>query len=161
SRLPLGPRTDTVAPPPDERGILSDGPITGAEPDAGARAAARDRAREVRDLHEMQDKRRRAIVRGGIAAGRVLIVAIVTLVFVYPRDEHRGPDNMSSDGIRIGADLKAVRSPGLQPGESPRPYASNDPSVVDIRLYVDYLCAACGQFEQSNGEQLRSWAMTG
>ncbi|MBX3195432.1 MAG: thioredoxin domain-containing protein [Microbacteriaceae bacterium] len=140
---------------------MSDGPITGAEPDAGARAAARDRAREVRDLHEKQDKRRRAIVRGGIAAGLLLIVAVVTFVFVYPRDGYRGPENMSSDGIRIGADLKAVRSPGLEPGETPQPYPSNPPSVVDIQLYVDYLCAACGQFEESNGAQLRSWAMTG
>lgn len=139
---------------------------SGAEPpatesDVDARAAARDRARELRDLHDKQDKRRLQIVRGGIAAGLVLVIAVIALAFMFPRDQVRGPQNMQSDGIRIGEDLKAVRTPALEPGVEPRPYETNPPSVVDIQIYVDYLCAACGQFEQSNGEQLRSWARTG
>lgn len=135
---------------------------SGAEPDAaGARAAARDRARELRDLHAKQDKRRRLIVQGGIAATLLVVIAIVALVFLLPRDENRGPQNMLSDGIKIGTDLKAVRTPGLQPGAQPVPSAANEPAVVDIQLYVDYLCDACGQFAESNGEQLRSWAESG
>lgn len=141
---------------------MTDAEFPGADPDAaGARAAARDRARELRDLHAKQDKRRRLIIQGGIAAALVLIVAVVALVFLLPRSENRGPQNMLSDGIKIGEDLKAVRTPGLQPGAAPVPSAENPPSVVDIQLYVDYLCDACGQFSEANSDQLRSWAETG
>ncbi|HWM33820.1 MAG TPA: thioredoxin domain-containing protein [Pseudolysinimonas sp.] len=127
----------------------------------GTRAAARDRARELRDLHAKQDKRRRLIVQGGIAAGILVIVAVVAIVLFLPRSQNRGPQNMLSDGIKIGADLKAVQTPGLPPGSTPVPSQTNDPSVVDIQLYVDYLCAECGRFEAANGDQLRAWARSG
>lgn len=140
---------------------MTDGDLPVPEPDAGARAAARDRARELRELHAKQDKRRRLIIQGGIAAALVLVVAIVALVFLLPRDQNRGPENMLSDGIRIGEGLRADRTPGLRPGATPVPHEPNAPSVVDIRLYVDYLCADCGRFSQSNAEQLRRWAESG
>jgi protein-disulfide isomerase len=142
---------------------VSHGENPGAELDAaaGARAAARDRARELRELHQKQDKRRRLIVQAGIAAALVVIVAIVGIVLVLRPAETRGPQNMLSDGIKIGEQLKAVQTAGLQPGGDPVPSESNPPAVIDIRLYVDYHCAECGRFEQTNGEQLRNWAATG
>jgi protein-disulfide isomerase len=145
----------TQAPPPGAG-------YPGAEPDSGGtRAAARDRARELRDLHAKQDKRRRLIAQGAIAAAILLVVAVVVVVLNLPRNETRGPQNMLSDGIKIGQDLKAVQTPGLQPGFHPVPSETNAPSVVDIQLYVDYLCPECGRFEDANGAQLRTWAETG
>jgi len=126
-----------------------------------ARAAARERARELRDLHKKQDKRRRLIVQGAIAAGVLLTVAIVVLVLIVPRSETRGPQNMLSDGIKIGEQLKAVQTLALQPGASPVASEPNPEGVIDIQLYVDYLCASCGQFEAGNVAQLRSWVETG
>jgi protein-disulfide isomerase len=157
----------TTGPTPDF------GPGTGAaEPDqasaraaapdqASARAAARERARELRDLHKQQDKRRKMIVTGLITAAVLLLVAVVVIVLILPRTETRGPQNMLSDGIKIGQELKVVQTPAQQPGQLPVPSPPNDDSVVDIQLYVDYLCSSCGLFEASNGEQLRSWASTG
>jgi hypothetical protein len=134
----------------------------GLEPDgAGARAAARERARELRELHQKQDRRRRLIIQGSIAAAVLLLVAAVVLVLIVPRTETRGPQNMLSDGIRIGEELKAVQTPGLQPGATPVESAPNADGVIDIRLYVDYLCASCGQFWDSNASQLRSWVENG
>ena len=138
------------------------GEYPGAEPDqAGARAAARERARELRDLHKQQDRRRRLIVQGGIALGVLLIVAIVAVVLIVPRTQTRGPLNMLSDGIKIGEGLKAVQTPPQKPGQSPVASAANPPEVVDIQIYVDYLCTECGLFEAGNGDQLRSWADSG
>lgn len=144
---------------------MSDGPYPGpvpGEPEAAsARAAARDRARELRDLHKKQDRRRRMIVQGLVSAAVLVLVAVVVIVLIVPRAESRGPQNMLSDGIKIGTELKAVRTPAQQPGQLPVPSEANPTAVVDIQLYVDYLCASCGLFEQANGEQLRNWALTG
>jgi protein-disulfide isomerase len=137
------------------------GDYPGAEPDS-ARAAARERARELRELHRKQDRRRRLLLQGGIASGVVVILAVIAIViFLFPPDATRGPQNMLSDGIKIGEDLKAVQTPGLQPDADPVPSAENPPEVVDIQLYVDYLCANCGTFQQRNDEQLRSWVESG
>ena len=46
------------------------GDYPGAEPES-ARAAARERARELRELHKKQDRRRRILLQGGIASGPV------------------------------------------------------------------------------------------
>jgi hypothetical protein len=138
------------------------GPESGVEPDpVDARAAARDRARELRDLHKKQDKRRRMIVQGSVSAGVLVLIAVVVLILIVPRAQARGPQNMLSDGIKIGTDLQAFQTDGQQPGQLPVASQPNPPAVVDIQLYVDYLCAACGQFEAANGAQLRSWAQSG
>jgi protein-disulfide isomerase len=68
---------------------------------------------------------------------------------------------MLSDGIKIGADLKVEQTAAQQPGQQPVPSAANPSGVVDIKIYLDYLCANCGLFDQANGAQLRSWAETG
>jgi hypothetical protein len=137
------------------------GEYPGAEPES-ARAAARERARELRDLHKKQDRRRRLLLQGGIASGVLIIVAVIAVViFVFPPTETRGPQNMLSDGIKIGEDLKAIQTEPLQPGQKPVPSAANAPEVIDIQLYVDYLCADCAAFQQANDEQLRSWVSSG
>ena len=140
---------------------MTNGEYPGAEPES-ARAAARERARELRDLHNKQDKRRRRILQGSIAAGLLLILGIVAVViFVAPREGSRGPENMLSDGIRIGENLKAQRTDSQGPNALPIPSESNPPGVVDIQLYVDYLCSDCGKFTEANDAQLRSWVESG
>src|SRR4051812_26635478 len=131
---------------------MTNGTYPAGEPDqAGAREAARERARELRDLHKMQDKRRRMIVQGSISAAVLVLIAVVVLILIVPRAQARGPQNMLSDGIKIGVDLKAIQTDAQQPGELPTASEPNPAGVVDIQLYVDYLCASCGQFEASNG----------
>ena len=101
------------------------------------------------------------IVQGAISAAVLVLVAVVILVLIVPRTQTRGPQNMLSDGIKIGTELKAVQTPAQQPGQKPVASEPNEASVVDIQLYVDYLCANCGRFEEANGDQLRSWAESG
>jgi protein-disulfide isomerase len=127
-----------------------------------ARRAAQDRARELREQHRKQDRRRRLIVTGSIVLGTVLILAIVVTVLVtLSRPTARGPLNMLSDGIKIGAGLKAQPTVALQPGEAPVASAKNPASVLDVKVYVDYMCQDCGGFLTTNGPQLRAFVDSG
>lgn len=137
------------------------GEYPGAEPES-ARAAARERARELRELHKKQDRRRVVLLRGGIVAFLlVILVVIAVVIFVFPPTETRGPQNMLSDGIKIGEDLKVIHTVAQAPGEKPIASEENAAGVVDIQLYVDYLCTDCAEFQLKNDEQLRSWVSTG
>jgi protein-disulfide isomerase len=133
------------------------------EPGSGdARAAAKERARELRTLHRKQELRRRLVVQLSVLGVAVLIIGVVAVTLLtMNQPASRGPLNMASDGIKIGADLEVVRTPGLLPSATPSPFESNPVDVVDIRLYVDYLCANCGTFSTNNSEQLRTWVSSG
>lgn len=127
-----------------------------------ARAAAKERARELRTMHRKQERRRRWIVQLSVLGGAVVVIAIVAVTLIsMNQSPARGPLNMASDGIRIGTDLKAVRTPGLAPSATPVATEPEQTGVIDIRVYVDYLCANCGTFEKNNAEQLRKWVSSG
>ncbi|CAN5377764.1 hypothetical protein BH11ACT3_BH11ACT3_23160 [soil metagenome] len=127
-----------------------------------ARETARERARELRELHSKQDKRRRLIVQSLVVFGSVLVIAIVALVLLRTQQNAGpGPLNMLSDGIKISSGLQAVPTEGLKSGADPVPSSANKPGVVDIQIYMDYLCANCGTFQQKNGDQLGTWVDSG
>jgi protein-disulfide isomerase len=127
-----------------------------------ARAAAKERARELRTLHRKQERRRRLTIQLSVLGGALVVIAIVAVTLVTMNQAPaRGPLNMASDGIRIGTDLKAMRTPGLQPSATPVATEPEQTGVVDIRIYVDYLCENCGTFENNNAEQLRKWVSSG
>ena len=127
-----------------------------------ARAAAKERARELRTLHRKQERRRRLTLQLSVLGGALVVIAVVAITLVsMNQSPARGPLNMASDGIKIGADLKAVRTPGLAPSATPIPSEPDEAGVIDIRIYVDYLCANCGTFEENNAEQLRTWVSSG
>lgn len=123
-----------------------------------SREAARARALELRAEHRKRDRRRRLITLLSVAGGVLVIAAIVTVVVLSSnRPPTRGPQNMLSDGIKIGADFAAITTPGLPVGETPEASDPNPSDVVDIKIYYDYLCPKCGVFEERNGDQLREW----
>jgi len=127
-----------------------------------ARAAAKQRARELRALHRKQERRRRLIILSSVVGGALVVIAVVAVTLItVNQGPARGPLNMASDGIRIGADLKAVRTPGLAPSATPVASEPGETGVIDIRVYVDYLCGNCGTFEQNNAAQLRKWVSSG
>ncbi|MGN6425340.1 thioredoxin domain-containing protein [uncultured Leifsonia sp.] len=121
------------------------------------RAAAREKARQLRTSQQRKDRRRKALLSGGIVIGVLAIAAIVAVVIVSAiRPTVPGPKNMASDGVVIGAGLKVKATPALAADakpvtSTPDPSAS---SAVDIRIYADYLCKLCGQFQRTNLDQL-------
>jgi protein-disulfide isomerase len=135
---------------------------SGLPPMSEVREAARDRARELRELHKKKDRRRRLIVTLSVVGGSLVIIAVVAIVLLsFTRSTGRGPQNMQSDGIKIGAEFAAVRTPSLASGETPIPSAANSAEVIDIKIYIDYLCSNCGTFEQRNADQIRAWVESG
>jgi protein-disulfide isomerase len=127
------------------------------------REAAREKARILREEQKKQERRRKVVLQGSIIAASLAVIAIVSLVIITgAAPAAAGPLNMQSNGIVIGKDFAAVRTPALEAGQDPIPTTPDASStVVDIQLYVDYLCPYCGAFEAENGAQLATWVKSG
>jgi len=122
------------------------------------REAAREKARVLREEQKKKDRRTRVLLQGGIILASLAIIAIIALVIVNSiKPEGPGPKNMASDGIQISQGNIALETPAVKAGDEP---AANKPDtskgVLDIQLYVDYLCPICGQFEKTNGGYISS-----
>jgi protein-disulfide isomerase len=142
---------------------MTDGSPSEDRPTSDARGIARQRARELRATQRKRDRRNRVLLRTGIVVGIVAVVAIVTVVLVTSiRPTHRGPANMASDGVLIGAGLKVDRSPARAVDAKPTPHPLDTTGqTVNIVTYVDYLCQYCGQFERTNNAQIRKLVDSG
>ena len=120
------------------------------------RAAAREKARQLRTTQQRKDRRNRTLLSGGIVLGVLAIAAIVAVVIMGAiRPTVPGPKNMASDGVVVGSGLKVKTTTAL--ASDAKPVASTpDPSgsTVDIRIYADYLCKLCGDFQRTNLQQL-------
>src|SRR5690554_3669000 len=114
------------------------------------REVAREKARLLREEQKKKDRRTKFLVQGGIIVVSLGIIAAVTLVILNGiRPASPGPLNMLSDGIKIGKNFEALKTTALQPGRDPLPNERNPSSeVIDIQIYVDYLCPVCGDFEE-------------
>jgi protein-disulfide isomerase len=69
---------------------------------------------------------------------------------------------MASDGALIGEGVVTALTPALQPDAKPRPSEPDTTgAIANIRVYVDYLCPLCGDFENANNEQIAQWVDSG
>ncbi|CAN5335905.1 thioredoxin domain-containing protein [soil metagenome] len=126
------------------------------------REAAREKARALREQQKKKDRRSRVVLQGSLAVLVIAIVAVIGLVIVNSvRPPSPGPANMISDGIKIGQGFTAVPTAALQPDAKPVPSATNPANVIDLRVYIDYQCPYCGDFEKTNAEQIKKWVSTG
>ena len=126
------------------------------------REAAREKSRALREQQKKKDRRSRVILQGSLAVLVIAIVAVIGLVIVNSvRPPSPGPANMLSDGIKIGEGFKAVPTGALQPDDSPIPSKSNAKNVIDLRVYIDYQCTYCGNFEATNAAQIKKWISIG
>lgn len=122
------------------------------------REAARDKARVLREEQKKKDRRTKVFLQGGIIVASLAVIAIVTLVIVNSiKPEGPGPANMASDGIQISTGDIALVTPALKPSSTPVPNTPDTSTgVLDIQMYVDYLCPICGDFEKTNGEYINN-----
>ena len=122
------------------------------------REAAREKARILREEQKKKERRTKWILQGSIILGSLAVIAIVALVLVNSaRPAGPGPRNMASDGIQINQGFIATKTDAIQPGEEPIPNERDEAAgVLDIQMYVDYLCPICRQFEETNGAYIAS-----
>lgn len=127
------------------------------------RDVARRKAQALRAEQKKKDRRRRFLLQGGITVGVLAVIAAVALIIAntYLKPPTPGPLNMASDGITIGQGLKAATTGALQPGDEPVSSESANPTVIKIRVYIDYQCPLCKKFEMTNEKQLTTWLETG
>ena len=122
------------------------------------REAAREKARILREEQKKKDRRTKVLLQGGIILASLAIVAVIALVIVNSiRPPGPGPANMASDGIQLTQGAVATPTAALAADDEPIPNERDAAAgVLDIRMYVDYLCPICGQFEAANGEYIAS-----
>lgn len=126
------------------------------------RDAAREKARALREEQRKRERRNKILVGGGITLGALAIIAIIAvIIFTSIRPAGPGPRNMATDGIKIGEGFVAEEAAALQPGEEPSEPSVNPANVVDIRIWVDFLCPVCGAFEAANADQIEGWLEDG
>ncbi len=127
------------------------------------RAAAREKARRLRDDQAKRDRRRGWLTWVGIAVGIAVIGTVIGVVIsTSVRPPQSGPANMSSDGILIGTGLKAERSAPLAAHATPTPNpVSTAGQTVTIVEYVDYLSPLGAQFTAANSDQLSALVKSG
>ena len=127
------------------------------------RDAARIKARQLRVSQKKKDRRNRVFLQGGIGIAGIAIVVLVAVIIVNSiKPAGPGPKNMASDGVLIGEGMTTTLTPALQPDANPRPSEPDSTgAVANIRVYLDYLCPFCGDFEAANTEQIAEWVDSG
>lgn len=127
------------------------------------RDVAREKAKQLRLNQKKKDRRNKVFLQGGIAIVAVAIVALVAIVIMNSiRPAGPGPSNMASDGVLVGEGMAAVETSALLPDSKPQASKPDTTgTIANIRVYVDYLCPFCGQFETTNSEQIAQWVDSG
>ena len=127
------------------------------------RGAAREKARIKRTEQKKKDKRTKLFLQGGVGLALIAIVAVIALVLVNSnKPVGPGPQNFASDGIQLSQGFIATPTAALDADADPIPSVVDEESgVLDIQMYVDYLCPICGAFEQANGEYIESLVENG
>lgn len=123
------------------------GNSSGAMTKAQRRAAAQEKAKELREAQQRRERRNRFILLGGV--GAVLIAVAVLVAFIFsegsrsPLDRLEAgetPANVSEDGgIRFDSQLVA--------GE----VGSDAP---ELSVYLDFACRFCLDFEVMHGQDI-------
>jgi len=120
-----------------------------------ARELAREKAREMRLAGSARVKRNRIFVQLGLGVLALAVIGALTAVILTAfQPAGPGPLNMQSDGIKISSGNVAVPTPANPSDASPVASPANAAGVVDITLWVDYLCPICGQFEAANKDAI-------
>ncbi|GLI28127.1 hypothetical protein ARHIZOSPH14_23690 [Agromyces rhizosphaerae] len=127
------------------------------------REAAREKARQLREEQRRRERRNKFLIQGGVIVAVVAIVALIgTLIWQNIQPEGPGPRNMASDGIVYDVGMVPVETTALEPDEAPTATVQDESgTIANIVTYVDYLCPFCGQFETTNGDQIRTMVESG
>jgi protein-disulfide isomerase len=141
-------------------------------------AAAREKAREIREAQLKKEKRNKLLIGWGIVAAVVAILAIVALVVTSSirnnapiADEGPTPANGNvHGGVTLLANSEVARlpaatvkladipaAPATPPAEVTAPGAEAEAGKpVKVVLYIDFICPVCKNFEAQYNETMTS-----
>ncbi|MGO1435517.1 MAG: DsbA family protein [Canibacter sp.] len=127
------------------------------------RQQAREKARQAREKERAREKRNRLLLQGGIVLGVLAIVVVVGLVIANAlKPAGPGPANMASGGVVFEQDLQVQDTPALESGEKRvEADAVFDQKPLRVEVFSDYMCPACGSFEQQYGDMLEQYTGSG
>ena len=122
---------------------------------------ARSKAKQHREEQLKKDKRNRWLLQGALAVAVIAVIAVVGLTInASVKPAGPGPANMASDGIVLGIGMVAQTTDALADGAAVVPSVAK-PGVVDIRIYQDYLCPYCKDFDTTNSAQIQKLVESG
>ncbi|MGT2463402.1 MULTISPECIES: DsbA family protein [Sinomonas] len=142
-------------------------------------AAAREKARQIREAQQKKERRNKLLIRWGVVVALVAVIAVVALVVTTSMRQNapvgdtgpRAANTNQYGGVTLGkgtavtpvpastVNVADVPSPTAQPTQG---QAANAPGVeasakgqpVKVVLYVDFICPICKQFEDTYGSKL-------
>lgn len=119
----------------------------GAMTKAQRRAAAQQKAKELREAQQSRERRNRFILIGGV--GAVLIAVAVLVTFIFMEGSRSPLDRLEADaqpahvgddgGIRVDSQFVA--------GEV-------DSEAPELTIYLDFACSFCLDFELMHGQDI-------
>jgi protein-disulfide isomerase len=143
-------------------------------------AAAREKARQLREQQQKKERRTKLLVRWGVVAAVVAIIAVVALIVTSsiraqipdagPAPAHGnqyGGVTVTAGGALVDtepftADITTLPEETAAPGTIPSGIAAAPAGKpAQIVIYVDMLCPFCKQFEEENAGQLAAWRDSG
>ncbi|GIG35433.1 DsbA family protein [Cellulomonas pakistanensis] len=125
------------------------------------RDAAREQARVLREQQAKRDRRNKILGISILGAAVVALIAVIVVIIAQQPDDAEAlpeyPDTPLSE-------VAVVPSVALEDGGIPvsaEGVGAVDDAVTRVDVYLDYMCPACGAFEESNGDNLISLASEG
>ncbi|MCB5283757.1 MULTISPECIES: DsbA family protein [unclassified Arthrobacter] len=141
-------------------------------------AAAREKAREIREAQLKREKRNKLLIGWGIVAAVVAIIVVVALVVTSNIQKNapvadEGPTPANGNvygGVTLLANSEVVKSdpatvrvadlpsaPSTPPAQVTAPGAEAEAGKpVKVVLYIDFICPVCKDFEAKYNETLTS-----
>lgn len=121
------------------------------------RSAAREKARQIAEAQARKQKTAKRVLFIGIALVVVLVIVVVS-VLIYqstrPADQPQGYSDGSVTFVKDGDGVALTGDPGKDSKDA-------KDSAPNVKVFLDYQCPACGQFEGLNGPGLGKLAENG
>lgn len=142
-------------------------------------AAAREKARQIREEQQKRERRNKLLIRWGVVVALVAVIAVVALVVTTSMRQNapvgdtgpRAANTNQYGGVTLGKGTAVTTAPAGTvnvadvPTPSSQPTASGaatapgvEPSAkgepVKVVVYVDFICPICKQFEDTYGSTL-------